>query len=324
MTGQGMRDAMWMGRTLAEHVLPVLDDPAAIDRATRIWEAERDRDCLHAYHFANLDTRVERQSPALCELVRDAGRTTEPDLTDLFGRARTPQEIAPLPRLTRALVAALWRGERPRRETLRYAVRDVRTDLEMRRERPADRFRATRMVTGSDHPGAVWPAPPPAAQPSSRAAPTRSTAHRGGPGMTRIAVVQPALALGEVEANLIRIEDLIRDAHREHNADVVLVPEGCTSPNVYAKVLLGTARPIDGQPFQLLTRLARELDCVIGGGFVAVRGNAHLRHLRARRARRRGPPSRQGHPDRLGAELLQGRGRRRRRAVRDARHAPSA
>jgi predicted amidohydrolase len=90
--------------------------------------------------------------------------------------------------------------------------------------------------------------------------------------MTRIAVVQPALALGEVEANLIRIEDLIRDAHREHNAEVVLVPEGCTSPNVYAKVLLGTARPIDGQPFQLLTRLARELDCVIGGGFVAVRG----------------------------------------------------
>ena len=32
VTGQGMRDAMWMGRTLAEHVLPVLDDPAAIDR----------------------------------------------------------------------------------------------------------------------------------------------------------------------------------------------------------------------------------------------------------------------------------------------------
>ena len=41
---------------------------------------------------------------------------------------------------------------------------------------------------------------------------------------------------------------------------------------MYAKVLRGTARPIDGQPFQLLTRLARELDCVIGGGFVAVRG----------------------------------------------------
>ena len=90
--------------------------------------------------------------------------------------------------------------------------------------------------------------------------------------MTRIAVVQPALALGEVERNLARIEDLIRDAHREHSPEVILVPEACTSPNVYARVLRGAARPVDGQPFQLLTRLARELDCVVGGGFLAVRG----------------------------------------------------
>jgi predicted amidohydrolase len=90
--------------------------------------------------------------------------------------------------------------------------------------------------------------------------------------MTRLAVVQPALTLGAVEHNLQRIEDLIRDAHREHSPDAIIVPEACTSPNVYAKVLLGVARPIEGQPFQLLTRLARELDCVIGGGFLAVRG----------------------------------------------------
>jgi predicted amidohydrolase len=90
--------------------------------------------------------------------------------------------------------------------------------------------------------------------------------------VTRIAVVQPALALGEVERNLERIEDLIRDAHSEHSAEVIVVPEACTTPNVFAKVLKGTPRPVDGQPFQLLTRLARELDCVIGGGFVAVRG----------------------------------------------------
>jgi predicted amidohydrolase len=49
------------------------------------------------------------------------------------------------------------------------------------------------------------------------------------------------------------------------------VPEACTTPNVFARVLRGTPRPVDGQPFQMLTRLARELDCVIGGGFVAVR-----------------------------------------------------
>lgn len=90
--------------------------------------------------------------------------------------------------------------------------------------------------------------------------------------MTRIAVVQPALALGEVEANLIRIEDLVRDAHREHSPEVVLVPEACSSPNVYSRRLIDGPRPVDGQPFQLITRLARELDCVVGGGFLAVRG----------------------------------------------------
>jgi predicted amidohydrolase len=90
--------------------------------------------------------------------------------------------------------------------------------------------------------------------------------------MTRIAVVQPALELGEVERNLARIEDLIRDAQREHGAEVIVVPEAFTTPNVYAKVLRGTARPVDGQPLALLTGLARELGCVLAGGFVAVRG----------------------------------------------------
>jgi len=90
--------------------------------------------------------------------------------------------------------------------------------------------------------------------------------------MTRIAVVQPALELGQVERNVARIEDLIRDAHRAHAAEVIVVPEGFTTPNVYAKVLRETARPVDGQPLQMLVRLARELGCVLGGGFVAIRG----------------------------------------------------
>lgn len=90
--------------------------------------------------------------------------------------------------------------------------------------------------------------------------------------MTRIAVIQPALALGEVDHNLRRVEDLIRDAQREHGAEVVIVPEGFASPNVFARVLRATPRPVNGAPFQMLTRLARELDCVVGGGFVAVRG----------------------------------------------------
>ncbi len=174
VTGQGMRDAMFAGRTLAEQVLPVLDDPGAVDRETRRWEAARDRECLPAYHFANADTRVERPSPVLCELVRDAGRTIDPDLSDLFGRARTLQQIAPLSRLARAFALALARGERPRRETLKRGISELRTELEIKRELRADRFRATRAIPGSEHAGAAWPAPPseaPAAEAAAVAEP---------------------------------------------------------------------------------------------------------------------------------------------------------
>lgn len=185
VTGQGMRDAMFAGRTLAEQVLPVLDDPVAVDRETRRWEAARDRECLPAYHFANADTRVERQSPALCELVRDAGRTTSADLSDLFGRARTPQQIAPPTRLARAFFMALAHGERPRAETVVRAVSDLRTELEIRRELHADRFRSTRPITGSEHPGAPWP-PPPAGSEPRVAAPADAVPPASAPTHTTI------------------------------------------------------------------------------------------------------------------------------------------
>jgi len=88
----------------------------------------------------------------------------------------------------------------------------------------------------------------------------------------RVAAVQPALRLGAVEENLRRVEDLIRDAHREHGPRVILVPEAMTSPNVCSDRMPAVVRPVDGAPFQLLTRLSRELDCVIAGGFLARRG----------------------------------------------------
>jgi hypothetical protein len=92
--------------------------------------------------------------------VREAGRDEAPDLGDLFGRARTPEEIVPLPRLARGLVAALRRGERSRAETLAGALADLRTGLGVRAELRAGAFRSPRPVRGSDHPGATWPPPP--------------------------------------------------------------------------------------------------------------------------------------------------------------------
>ncbi|UUM29117.1 carbon-nitrogen hydrolase family protein [Acinetobacter colistiniresistens] len=90
--------------------------------------------------------------------------------------------------------------------------------------------------------------------------------------MTKIAVIQPSLLLGEVDANLKRVEALIRDANREHAPEIIVVPEAFTSPNVYSPILRTTPQPIDGRPFQLMRNLARELGVVLAGGFLSIRG----------------------------------------------------
>ena len=70
--------------------------PLAVDRATRLWEAERDRECLPAYHFANADTRVERQPArsARARARRGPQRRAPTSATCSGERARL-SEIAP-------------------------------------------------------------------------------------------------------------------------------------------------------------------------------------------------------------------------------------
>ena len=283
VTGQGMRDAMFAGRTLAEQVLPVLDDPVAVDRDTRSWEAARDRECLPAYHFANADTRTERPSPrSASSSAMRAGRRARISATCSAAPARhSRSHLRPA---SRALFSWPSGGASDRARNRARAVSDVRTEVEIRLERRADRFRSTRPRHRLRAPRSFLArtagrgplrslragAAPAAGNRGSRLPSARG--QRRSLAMTRIAVVQPALELGQVEQNLARVEDLIRDAHREHDPEVIVVPEGFTTPNVYAKVLRGTARPVDGQPLQMLTHLARELDCVLAGGFVAVRG----------------------------------------------------
>jgi hypothetical protein len=63
-------------------------------------------------------------------------------------------------RLARAMAFALLRGERRRGEVITRGLADARTELAIRRELDAPRFRSTRPVIGSDHPGASWPPTP--------------------------------------------------------------------------------------------------------------------------------------------------------------------
>jgi ferredoxin-NADP reductase/predicted amidohydrolase len=87
-----------------------------------------------------------------------------------------------------------------------------------------------------------------------------------------IAAIQPQLEVGAPERNLERLEALIRDAYRAHQPDLMVLPEAMTSPNTIDPRLRTVPRPIDGAPLNLMSLLAREFQCCIAGGFLAIRG----------------------------------------------------
>ncbi|WP_169736880.1 NAD(P)/FAD-dependent oxidoreductase [Pseudonocardia spinosispora] len=161
--GQGQRDALWSGRRLAEVAGPVLDDPGELDLALRRWERERDMECVHAYHFGNIETEIKPVSPVLVEIVRRSGRSRGdgPDIGDVFGRGRTLPQVLTIPRLIGGLSDALRRGTggEPVGATVRGAIADLKVHLGVRQELLGRRFRYSGVVVGSEHPDPKPPAP---------------------------------------------------------------------------------------------------------------------------------------------------------------------
>ena len=88
----------------------------------------------------------------------------------------------------------------------------------------------------------------------------------------KVVAIQPRVALGEVERNLAHLEDLIGQAAREHAPQAIFLPESMTTPNLYHHSMRSVARDLEGTPMQMLRRAAREHDCLVGGGFIAVHG----------------------------------------------------
>ncbi|GAA4908630.1 flavin-dependent dehydrogenase [Nonomuraea thailandensis] len=112
VTAQGIRDAVRFGRLLGERVADVLDDPAALDRATRAWERTRDAQCVHTYHWTNLLGRGDGLAHVQFELLR--ALTEGPDgvrrVLDVYSRLRDPRETLALPGLLKATARALLGG----------------------------------------------------------------------------------------------------------------------------------------------------------------------------------------------------------------------
>lgn len=159
VTGQGMGDALRMGRTLGEQLAPLLGDHAATDSQARRWEQQTIDHCLWAYHFANNDAHVRETTAYFVEAIRMFARDERPQLAHILGRTRRADQVVTPPVAARSLVRALRRGP-ARRAILRDAVADARTQAGVRRELRRREFRPVGPVPGSDRPGGTWPPPP--------------------------------------------------------------------------------------------------------------------------------------------------------------------
>ncbi|MEU8360216.1 FAD-dependent monooxygenase [Nonomuraea sp. NPDC048882] len=123
VTAQGIRDAVRFGRLLGEAVAGVLDDPAALDRATRAWERTRDAQCVHTYHWTNLLGRGDGLAHVQFELLR--ALTSDEDgvrrVLDTYSRLRDPRATLALPGLLGATAHALRHGAGQRAAIVRAA-----------------------------------------------------------------------------------------------------------------------------------------------------------------------------------------------------------
>jgi flavin-dependent dehydrogenase len=137
VTAQGIRDALRYGRRLGELAAPALDEPAALDRALREWEGEREADCIEAYQWTNKLARAEPMTPLEVELYRELCTSEELSrgFLDVFARRRLPSEVfGPREGLRLAARAAARRGT-DRRALAAAVGRELRDEVRDRRER---------------------------------------------------------------------------------------------------------------------------------------------------------------------------------------------
>ena len=89
----------------------------------------------------------------------------------------------------------------------------------------------------------------------------------------RVVAVQLAVTPGAVERNLEHIADIVGQAAREHQPDMIFLPEVACAPNLAHELMAGCVRPVDGGPLATYRALAREYGCLIGAGALTIRGH---------------------------------------------------
>lgn len=87
----------------------------------------------------------------------------------------------------------------------------------------------------------------------------------------KVVAVQLRVNLKDVAGNLKHIEDIVGQACREHEPDMVFLPESANHPNIHGKVMRYVTEPINGPTLDTYRRLSKAYGCIVGGGYLAVR-----------------------------------------------------
>ncbi len=105
---------------------------------------------------------------------------------------------------------------------------------------------------------------------AAAACPLAARGGEAGPTRLRVAAVQMAPKLADAQANLAQAERLVRDAQALH-AQWIILPEMFTTAAAFHPDMLGGIQPLEGPAAQMMLRLSRQGNSVIGGSFLASR-----------------------------------------------------
>ncbi|ROO87844.1 flavin-dependent dehydrogenase [Actinocorallia herbida] len=153
--GQGIRDAMWAGRTIAEHTAKILDDPFLLDRTMRRWEHEREKDCKFAYLAGIHQGRVQRETSGIVALVPALHDLRLPLVAAAGARGRELGRSIELTRLLAAVASALQRAP-DRGAVMRDLVREGRLGAKILISTRRRAFRDSRQVTEMETAERPW------------------------------------------------------------------------------------------------------------------------------------------------------------------------
>jgi predicted amidohydrolase len=87
----------------------------------------------------------------------------------------------------------------------------------------------------------------------------------------RVAAIQMRAQVGAIARNLSSAEALVREAFRR-GARWVILPEFFPSAVAFTPAMLSALQPLEGPALELMRRLAREQDGIVGGSFIAQSG----------------------------------------------------